>query len=75
MLLKIIQWLVVKIIKPNMAAMDSAVGMVVTSVRRQVGGVGERHAGDFKSTGNFLFLSLMFISFFNYFFKVCVVFL
>lgn len=49
--------------------MDSTVRMVVTSVRRQGGGVDERHAGDSKSTGNFLFLSLMFISFFNYFLK------
>lgn len=52
-----------KIIKHSMAAMDSAVGMVVTSIRRQEGGVDERHAGDFKGTGNFLFLSLMFVSF------------
>lgn len=67
--MKIVQWLVVKIIKQSMAAMDSTVRMVVTSVRRQGGGVDERHAGDSKSTGNFLFLSLMFISFFNYFLK------
>lgn len=63
------QWLVVRIIKHSMAAMDSAVRVVVTSIKRQEGGVDERHAGDFKSTGNFLFLSLMFISFFNYFLK------
>ena len=67
--MKIVQWLVVKIIKQSMAAMDSTVRMVVTSVRRQGGGVDERHAGDSKSTGNFLFLSIMFISFFNYFLK------
>lgn len=57
---------VVKIRKQSMAVMDSAFRMVVTSVGRQEGGIDERHAGELKSTGNILFLSLMFILIFYY---------